>query len=107
MEPWGPSQPLPSLVSRAWPRLPQWPVPLWQAALRRLLVPGISCRNPLLSTGTLFWYFYSLLTRQERFSGSGAVPKRLVAGAGHSLPGPQLWVKGQNHLAWPSKLTQL
>lgn len=107
MEAWGPSQPLPSLVTRVWPHLPQWPVPLWQAALRRPLVPGISCRNPLLSKGTLSWCFYSLFIRQERFSGSGAVPKRLVAEAGHSLPGHQLRVKGQNCLAWPSKLTQL
>lgn len=29
-----------------------------------------------------------LFTKQKRFSGSGAVPKRLMAGAGHSLPGP-------------------
>lgn len=75
--------------------------------MRRPLAPGISCGNPLLTKGTLSWCFYSLFTRQERFSGGGAVPKRLVAGAGHSLPGHRLWVKGQNCLAGPSKLIQL
>lgn len=75
--------------------------------MKRLLVPGISCGNLLLSKGMLSWRFYSLFTRPERFSGGGAVPERLVAGAGHSLPGHRLWVKGQNCLARPSKLIQL
>lgn len=40
--------------------------------MKRLLVPGISCGNLLLSKGMLSWCFYSLFTRPERFSGGGA-----------------------------------